>query len=649
YAKRTTDTRFNNAQNGMDEYMLNRLNNHMLNDFIEYNSKPYARYTWAAIQNVADYAESPKVKGAAKGVLDYLSAKAAVSGNDGRRSPPYRRRASNNRAEYFHEQGDRIKKRFMLYTAPTLAMKDLTPPNWLEGFAASEVVLAAASDYQPPDAVIDLMVNTSHRTYYQDFTPPGEIYAAEPDFLIAGGGINGTYAYTVGGIGKDEDLGVAQPTVLVPTGEFTTSEKMIRFRRPQNSDDFTGRCVAPGFACGFEPTIPPLYTRIPECVDRRGPWTFIDFSSDICKDLEHREFGFFTAVFRGNDGFGVLEVVPRGKLNGSTLKTFADTVIAKNGTPALSTTQPNNYTAFGGNVIQFNPFVITPILSTGIASIDASMTNTDAGIAHGTVVQSIGRTGKITITNAFTGQNVGIGTETRPEPPVSTQAKTMLLALKKAGIDHSIPEPAVLEWLDNRKSKSYFALSEALLKLIEPGHLKRLVYLDLIAYNYLHTPGTSAPQQSSEVDVVVLKQAILGAYNSRYDVAQPSFNSIFVPGTVTEPEGSTDADKMLAALAKAGVDISVPRSSALEWLANRQFTPYPALSEVLLDMIASKKLRQPVDLAVIVWNYEHTPDVRSPRKVSQVDRNLLRKSVVRGYNSRYGASSNSFGSLLVDR
>jgi hypothetical protein len=175
YAKRTANSHFNNAQNGMDDYILKRLHNHMINDFLEYNARPYARYTWAGIQNLADYAENQKVKDAAKGVLDYLSAKAAVSGSDGRRSPPYRRRASNNKSDYFHEQGDRIKKRYMVYTAPTLVMKELTPPNRLEGFATTEVLLAAATDYQPPNAVIDLIVNTSHRSFYQDFTPTGEI------------------------------------------------------------------------------------------------------------------------------------------------------------------------------------------------------------------------------------------------------------------------------------------------------------------------------------------------------------------------------------------------------------------------------------------------------------------------------------------
>jgi hypothetical protein len=530
YAKRTADSHFNNARNGMDDYILKRLGNHMINDFIEYNARPYGRYSWAAIQNLADYADNQKVKDAAKGVLDYLSAKAAVSGNDGRRRPPYRRRVSNNKSNYFHEQGDRIKKRFMLYTAPTLVMKELTPPNWLEDFAASEVVLAAASNYQPPTAVIDLMVNTSHRSYYQDFSPPGEIYAAEPDFLIAGGGIVGTYAYTVAGIGKDEDLGVAQPTVLVPTGQFTTSEQMIRFRRPQNQDDFTGRCVAPGFACGYEPTIPPLYTRIPQCVARRGAWTFIDFSSDACKDAEHREFGFFAAVFRGSDGFGLLEVVPKARLNGSTLTAFADLVIASNGTPQLSTTQPNSYLTFGGNVIRFNPGVITPILSTGVAAIDDLLVRNDAGIARGTVVQSIGNTGKMTITNAFTGEKIGVGIDVPPAPPASMEAKAMVAALKKAGVDYSVPEPVVLEWLDNKNFTPYPAISDALLKLIEPGYLKRFVYLDVIVWNYVHTPGAASPRKMSHVDVAVLKQAILGGYNSRYGTAKNSFDSIFTPG-----------------------------------------------------------------------------------------------------------------------
>ncbi|MCI0391458.1 MAG: hypothetical protein MOB07_22175 [Acidobacteria bacterium] len=404
YAHRTADPKFNNDKNGMDGYILQLLDEPLKRDFVEYNSRPYARLTWAAIQNLYDYAGNPQVKNAARSVLDYLSAKAALSGNDGRRSPPYRRRVSHNKVNYFHPEADRVKKRFLVYTAPTLAMRELTPPNRLEGFAVSEMVLAAATTYQPPAAVLDLMVNPSHRSYYQRFTYySSEAYAAEADFLIAGGGLVASYAYTVAGLGKDEDLGVAHSTVLMPTGQFTTPKQMIRFDSP-------GICVAPGFACGGNPVIPKLYTSNPACFSRKGKWTFIDFASDACKDAEHREFGFFAAVFGAGENFGFLEAVPKGKLNGMTLAAFADRVIARNGQTQFVSGLTNRYVAYGGNEIRFNASDYkNPIVSTGIAAIDRLFVGKPPGLAQGTVVQSIGYTGKMTITNEFTGEKIEVG------------------------------------------------------------------------------------------------------------------------------------------------------------------------------------------------------------------------------------------------
>jgi hypothetical protein len=96
-------------------------------------------------------------------------------------------------------------------------------------------------------------------------------------FLIAGGGRPVDYAYTSIGQGKDEDLGVMQPTTLIPTGEITTASQMIRFAGTSDKvGDTIGMCVAPGFACGLRPTIPPRYRVNPACVIVRERWSFID-------------------------------------------------------------------------------------------------------------------------------------------------------------------------------------------------------------------------------------------------------------------------------------------------------------------------------------------------------------------------------------
>jgi hypothetical protein len=115
------------------------------------------------------------------------------------------------------------------------------------------------------------------------------------------------------------------------------------------------------------------------------------------------------------------------------------------------------------------------------------------------------------------------------------------------------------------------------------------------------------------------------------------------PGTPTpdHPPAHT-----LAALRGLGVDFSVPERDLREWLANSQFTPYPAITTVLLNLLRPNGLRQPVFLDVIVFNYEHAPGARSPREVRDVDLDMLEAAIVEGYNNRHGTAVRAFAEVM---
>jgi hypothetical protein len=104
----------------------------------------------------------------------------------------------------------------------------------------------------------------------------------------------------------------------------------------------------------------------------------------------------------------------------------------------------------------------------------------------------------------------------------------------------------------------------------------------------------------------------------------------------------TDA---LLALRMVGIDFSVSGAVLRQWLNNSD-TPYPAIAGALLNLLEGKRLRQPVYLDVIVWNYEHAPGASSPRSVVDVDLPMLRTAVVEGYNTRYGEAVRDFQSLV---
>jgi hypothetical protein len=428
-AKQSTDPNFNNSANGMDSFILDMLQPFLKTDFIEYNARPYQRYSFVAIQNLYDYAENSNVKVAAKMVLDYISTKVAVSSSDGRRDPPYRRKVSYNTDDLLHPNSDPLKDYFFIYTAPTLVMDEMFTPNTIKRSATQEMVLAAATSYQPPNLVLDLMINESHRSFFQRFRHAGvEIYSAEPDFLITAGGIPSRNAYLItvcvnilcNSYGKGDDIGIVEPTSLMPTGQFTSIQQMIRLEPPTGLDvlsskSFSDICVGPDFACGYSLIIPALYKPPdkPTCWSESGNWTFIDFSSDQCKTA-NREFGFDVAAFGANQSFGFFEAVPKSKLNGVNLSEFEKITLNNNIHNNYNVNRENKYTGWGGNEIRIDLTITSlssrdPIVKTGISSIDnlpSSKKPANWPLAEGTILNSDGHTGLIYITNPATGEKL---------------------------------------------------------------------------------------------------------------------------------------------------------------------------------------------------------------------------------------------------
>ncbi|MGW4229442.1 hypothetical protein ACWEF9_09160 [Streptomyces sp. NPDC004980] len=116
------------------------------------------------------------------------------------------------------------------------------------------------------------------------------------------------------------------------------------------------------------------------------------------------------------------------------------------------------------------------------------------------------------------------------------------------------------------------------------------------------------------------------------------------PGAQVDSERLEEALKqVIQALGKMGVDFSVPESVLRQWLTN-PFTPYSAITQALL--LLRRKLAAPVFLDVIVWNYEHTPGVESPRMAVDVRIDVLKSAIVEGSNVRYGTQVADFEQLL---
>ena len=105
---------YDNERNGMNAWILERLQSFLMNDFVEYNARPYQRFDVHTIENLFDFAEDPRVSRAAEMVLDYISAKFAVSSNELRRAVPFRRTDdARSKTDLFASGNDPLTNQFI--------------------------------------------------------------------------------------------------------------------------------------------------------------------------------------------------------------------------------------------------------------------------------------------------------------------------------------------------------------------------------------------------------------------------------------------------------------------------------------------------------------------------------------------------------
>jgi len=290
---------YDNKSNGLHDWWMTRLQSILKHDFQEYNSKPYSRLSLDAIQNLAEFAAEDDIRTAARMVLDFSSAKFAVSSSLLRREAPFRRRADHEKDGFFDDGGlDEQMCRFILYSGKLDAFR--TMENSLEPRQdyrraprdCNGVVRQAIGSYRVPPMILDLAMNKEHQTTVQMFSggpndfhnSPGgiEIYDNTSSYMTAAGGIplaSGLQLHThtpwwnpipnldINSGNVDSDYGYSVPTVLMPHDPSLVRAdrtQMIRF------DGFEGHkhtanhlCVGRGVACGENPIVPPLNELVP--------------------------------------------------------------------------------------------------------------------------------------------------------------------------------------------------------------------------------------------------------------------------------------------------------------------------------------------------------------------------------------------------
>jgi hypothetical protein len=434
---KTGDRQFNNDTNGFNvngiagpgltTWWLGVLRNVLLTDFVEYNARPYQSYTAIALQNLFSNAKNENVRAAAGMVLDYISAKIAMSSNQNRRAAPYRRKASYNDPALLGWHADPQAGRSLALAGDLAILYEAREGGgWAPWYGAGDMLRAVLSNYRIYDPLLDLIINPSHRTFYQGLHHyADELYASSPSFLISAGGHHATCAYPVSPLAGNEvnvcfepdDFGIALPTTIMPTGRFISRDDLVRF---EGNDDETRRsnmCVAPNFACGLKPVIADsMSTKLGQyCVDTNTPpWTFINFSETCNGGVAFgapAASGFYLAVFNkqtvsdsgSNIGMGFLEAFDTKVNPGLGFNQFKTLVLQQNRedrSHSYTLTGTNKYVTVTGEEINFT---ISP--DSRIVSIRNGPTfPQDTPMAFGDIVESDAGSGVATITNRYTGE-----------------------------------------------------------------------------------------------------------------------------------------------------------------------------------------------------------------------------------------------------
>lgn len=290
------DPAYDNQQNGQEKLILKQLRRLLIEDFYEFNSRPYQGLAVDAIRNLYEVgnregSKADRVSRAAEVVLDYLSGRFSLSSNGLRRVANFRRQP--HRAAFgtmFQMLGDRETTRMELLmgTSVPLAKQRFGRAHPFDN--GTFVFHGTGRIYRVPQIIADYFERGIRNDFPQDvlqrFRSRGgrddggmEIHFSTPSFMLSAGGV-----YVPGQLGiLGEIFGEEQssplPTTLLISKAGRGWQEMLRFTGiPDDGiEDRFNTCVGPSFACGIDPVVP---SNIPAaCMVRNGKWTFFNFDS----------------------------------------------------------------------------------------------------------------------------------------------------------------------------------------------------------------------------------------------------------------------------------------------------------------------------------------------------------------------------------
>lgn len=288
-----TDEEFDNAQNGLEQFLLDNLEELHLTGQYEFNSKPYEGYTISALLVLHAYADSEKLKKKTEEVLDLWAWEYMLTTSNFRKSAPFRRRMGRfkNTSLTDNASSSIMKTWYSEYKQGVFQLEDI-PHNHHQALSA------LVYDYRPPTEIWNLNLPEQLVFIGHGKGSSPEIHSRGEGFLLSAGGFHR---------GAPSQL-VARPIVLLLDDGETDHTKCFHINGKGKWQKWNNTGVHHRFAVGRQPVqVPERY----KAVDSVGNWHLFEPTPEVrVVTYSEKDFGIIFLPEKGIDLKGLAKMNP---------------------------------------------------------------------------------------------------------------------------------------------------------------------------------------------------------------------------------------------------------------------------------------------------------------------------------------------------
>lgn len=257
------DSKYNNTENGLEQFLLDNLEELHLTGQYEFNSKPYEGYTISALLVLHAYADSDKLKMKAQEVLDSWAWEYMQTTYKFRKNAPFRRRMERFKGTSLTDNASisMVHAWFLEHQTGDFEVEDIE-------HNLHQVLSAVVYDYRPPTEIwqedeTERLVLIGHGK-----TSSPEIHSRGKGFMLSAGGFQR---------GEASQL-VPRPIVLMLDDGETDFRNCFHINGKGKWQKWNNTGVHHRFAVGRnEVQLPPQY----QAVDSLGNWKLFQPTDEV--------------------------------------------------------------------------------------------------------------------------------------------------------------------------------------------------------------------------------------------------------------------------------------------------------------------------------------------------------------------------------